>query len=164
MPNSKGFTLVEVIIVAAIIAVLSSVLISGVSLVSSSGAAQSVNAISSALSFARVKTMSGEPSVELVISLEEGGYYCTVFANGEEAQKEMIADTGAQLFYTESSGVPTFISSTNTLEIAYDISGALSKPIELQTIEMHVGNTVYAIKITAETGFHEIVQSEKMNE
>ncbi len=164
MLNTKGFTLIEIIIVTAIIAVLSSVFISTFSQISSSQAKKSASDISGLLSYARVKSISGEIDVKFVINQNNDGYFGTVFSNGKASKEEKIAQSGAIISYTNTSNAVTHITNNSQLTVSYDLAGSLSAPQDLQSININFDNIEYKISITPETGYHEIVYLEKAHE
>ncbi len=154
--NSKGFTLVELIIVVAIIAVLIPVATSGIAQVSSNSVNETANNISSSLSHCRVSTMSGQVEPITIISFDGDAYYSTTYSGAEQLRQERISGNNVRVSYTNTNGDETRIEESTPLEISYDLTGALLAPTDIERITVSAGNNERSVVITPSTGYHEI--------
>ncbi len=155
LKNNKGFTLVEVIIVVAIIAVLSSAAVVTTYQVSSTNAKQTANEIAGMLSRCRMSTLSGMVDPYLEISGNNGDITATLFANGHQIEIEEVATNAVNVSFT-IGGTTTEMTGNQSLTIRYDTSGAITSPMDIQTITASSGSKRYTINIVAATGYHEV--------
>ncbi len=157
--SNSGFTLVELIIVVAIIAVLTSVVATTTYQVFATNAKQSINEVSSMLSSCRVSTLSGAVNPVFELSYVDGNVYGTILSNGRKEQ-EQIATAAVTVSYTtkvgETETTTTLDDNADTLEISYDTSGAIKQPLNIHRITVSSGSKVYNLTITPETGYHEV--------
>ncbi len=162
MKNSKGFTLVELIITISIIAIAGSVVATSLSHTASIVGEESANVISSLLSYTRVSTLSGKIEPFLEISVVDEKTYGTVYAqNGqgdyEQIHSEKIGDADVEFSHTDAAGVNTPITDTHSYTIAFLSNGTIKDPDDHKSISVITGYETLLIEITTSTGYHEIV-------
>ncbi len=163
MKNSKGFTLVELIITVSIIAIASSLMFASLTQTTSMSVDESANKISSLLSYTRVATLSGKIEPYLEISAVDGEFYGTVYAKDaqtdayEQIHSENIGDKSVKLSHENEAGAITPIVEGENYRISYSLGGAVENPENHKSIMVIAGYETVSIEITASTGYHEIV-------
>ncbi len=153
--QNKGFTLVELMIVVAIIAVLTSVVVTTTYQVFATNAKQSINEVSSMLSSCRVSTLSGAVNPVFELSYVDGNVKATISSNGR-LEQEQIATSAVTVSYTIDGTTTTFDDNSDKLVISYDGSGAIKEPTMIEKITVTSGAKVYVLTFTPETGYHEV--------
>ncbi len=155
MKNKKAFTLVELIIVVAIITISSAVLATGFSYVSNSSTNNSINKVSSILSYTRVNTISGKPNVYLEITKQNNIYTATVYANSQPINTEKIGEN-ITVLHQNLNGDTITVDENEKLYIKYDLTGAINSEVDIVSITVKNANKSARINITPATGYHEI--------
>ncbi len=151
--NNKGFTLIEVIVVIAIIAIMSTVFVSTMSQVTIAELGDAATSTAALLSHGKVSTLSGEPNVTVEIWGDAGGFYGAVYSDGRTQNEEKLIKAGTVVSYTDASGGGT-IDSGDTLEITFNRNtGAFESPSGISSISFSAGNTIRTVEITASTGY-----------
>ncbi len=158
--SNSGFTLIELIIVVAIIAVLTSVVATTTYQVFATNAKQSINEVSSMLSSCRVSTLSGAVNPVFELSYVDGNVNATISSNGRKEQ-EQIATSAVTVSYTIDDGTvdgktTTLDDNSDKLEIRYDSSGAIKEPTNIKSITVNSGSKIYVLTFTPQTGYHEV--------
>ncbi len=158
--NNRGFTMVELLIVVAIIAVLSGITAMSLSVVSSSDVRETTGDIYSLISRCKVETLSGKVSPQLVISFDatEGAYYGTIHIEGVANARERVGEAGMTIGHTVSSSATVHnVTAEVPLTITFNReTGAVSSPIGINSVIVTAGNSTGTIGITASTGYIEI--------
>ncbi len=155
MKNNKGFTLLEVIIVIAIIATMSTVFVSTMSQNTTTELNRAVSSTASLLSHGKVATLSGEPVVTVVIWGDDVGFHGGVYSDGRTQSEEMLIKSGTIVTYTSSSGTNT-LGEGDTLSITFNRqTGAFESPAGISNITFKAGNVVRSVEITPTTGYFE---------
>ncbi len=145
----------EVIIVVAIIAVTSSVLVSGFSIVPSMNVKSGINKISSLLSYTRVSALSGKQNAYLEITKTDDTYYAYVFCDTGQINSENLGNNIA-VFFTNTSGDIQEVDESTKLALYYNNIGAFSEEVTVESIIVKSSNESKRINITPTTGHHEI--------
>lgn len=122
--NDKGFSLVELLVVVALIAVLGLVASAGISLVTSRPADECAKKIQIALEGNRNTTM-GKFSAEITFSIDGNGVYVEEFFNGDSEGTVKIGQGGVSVkYYTqkvgEESATENVLSSSSSVTISFD--------------------------------------------
>ncbi len=179
MKNNKGFSLIELIVTVAVIALMGSFVFLTIGMMTGQDARECANNISSVLdkekNYALAK--SAEVDCYVDIKLESDGYYAeyyvpqkavgtgTVLSERQEIGKGSVLVT----CYSNSGGSPTLIGTMATgdrLRLAYDrVSGAFkvaslngTTGVDFDTIQINKGRT-YRIELYSATGKHTLSRS-----
>lgn len=126
MKNNKGYTLVELMVVIAIIGVVSSVTMVGIKMSKSADAAYAANTINSYMASIRMNNMSKVTSQYLHIYKYKDSHYYSIdnsnkidFANPNLDNE--IGNTDMAIFY-QTSG-ESVITNNNGITISYNRAG-----------------------------------------
>ena len=147
--NNKGFSLVELMVVIAIIAVLGGVFINGFYLISSKQVDQCAKKMQMALENARSTSM-GKSNVDLKFYYSGGKIYVDKKLNNDSTKitKTEVGDDGLTIKYTYAPIVGTATEknlSTNPLSgVEFDRASGALKPLS--------GTNNYLTKITVTNG------------
>lgn len=144
--DNKGFSMVELVIVIALMAVLGSVFVYSFSMVTGQEARQCANNISTVLDKAKnyslTKSASSDAYVE--IARESGGYIATYFApvspinagavpgstDYVQLEKENIGKKAVEVIVTMENGSSFAVNEATHLRIYYDrVSGAFKEAV-----------------------------------
>ncbi len=158
--QNKGFTMVELLIIIAVIAILAPMFVTSMADVFTSSASEAAEDASSLLSFTRVATLSGEidPYVEIYYDSTENNYYGIFVANGEQEQIEIIGSSSVEIHYTTTDETRVKIESGAPLRLEYDNTGALLSPKDIKSIDFSSGSALYVLDITPATGYHTVIK------
>ncbi len=151
--NNKGFTMVELIIVLAIIGVFMSVLSFSSSILlrnESREASQTVNAL---LSSCKIEAMTGVNS-KLEISLEDGKYIVRLYQNDTDFEEEILGDENLGIIYKlKSTGDTLYKIGTEPLAISFNSETGAIEGTDVNLIDFNAG---YKITIYPSTGYFEL--------
>lgn len=141
--NNKGFSLVELIVVIAIMAVLMAAIITYIGTLGTAQAKKCANGIVTGFSQTKVCAMSRSSASMVVYSNDDGVFLLTKQGSNERIEK--IGSTGAVVEYRTvrdaSSFTPVGNSAATGVKIEFDrASGACKKMVS--------GNYCYGFKIT----------------
>lgn len=159
MKKNEGFSLVELIVVIAIVAVLGTGIIMGIGMLSSWQLNKCVNLLDGGLNEARTEALSKQTAY-LTISCEENGcYYMEI--TGKPAEK--LAGDKITITYTTDAGEDeTAITAEQPLRLSYDRASGAFLPIAdtdvyCTAIHVRMGEEKSAvIKLIKSTGKHTI--------
>ncbi len=154
--NNKGFTLVEMMIVIAVIAVAIVGIITSTAVISSSNARKAANSFISLMGECRVNTTTGAQGVSIEITQNEGQLIANITkkssTNETIEREEILCESDVQFeFLDDNDKEITVKSITFNRE-----TGALHEPSELDRVVFKGGNREYVVKIHASTGYFEI--------
>lgn len=157
MKNNQGFTLVELIVVIAIMSIIAGVSSNVMSSVSNQELKDFVNSYDAMLSECKVETLSGMPSPSLKIVVEDGEYRAVLYKNGTEVKKQYLGEDYLTCKFYTADGT----EKSGSLSISYDRStGAITTSIEDVT-KVSVSNkkgTTYSVELIPQTGYHKVVR------
>lgn len=130
MKNNKGFSLIELIIVIAILSILTSVSIVGLGYLYSTNIKSSIKKIDSALQQAQSYTVSkstGNRDVSMTLQQDGENYYVEVKqtpygASPVTISREEIGKKNLKVKFIDSNGAEYMVNSSNPLVVHFDRS------------------------------------------
>lgn len=157
--NNKGFSLVEMIVTIAIIAILAGVSFSLLGHLKHANTEKTVQTVSMVLGKLQARTMSKSTKAYLYIYKISGSYYCTVSTTNCTSfdASVMKADgnplgSGMNIYGVDSTGNKTLIENNGYIKVAYRRSGAFDTSNTNYAAINIAGNYSSTIKLIAETG------------
>lgn len=156
MRNNKGFSLIEAVVVIAILAVLATGVVVGIGQLAGWRVTDCASDIDSAMKNTRINAMS-KSSAYLEISYDAAGNY---YLQEKGEDREKIASGNISIIYTTNRGTELDITEESPLIISYNRSSGAFAPVISQVEEdgsfifmTHAdGNYVYCSKITITNG------------
>ena len=161
MKNNKGFTLVELVVVIAMMAIIAGVSSTVISTVSKQELKDFTNNLDAMLCQTKIETMSGMPDPALEISIKDGEYRATLYKNSSSTAREVIksqylGDDYLKCTYVSDgnvnnytgNGVISFKYNRNTGEL-------IDKTITDVSVTSKLGT--YSIQFVPQTGYHKSV-------
>lgn len=153
--NNKGFTLVELIVVIAILGVLAGAMSYSINQIFSNRIRKFANEYDAMLTRCRVETLCGSPAptkVKLWLDAD-GHYYAALYQKGEETEREKLGDSNVTCTYT-AGAVSGTIDASHDLDLAFDRStGALDSHYP-QVTEIDISGV--KITVVPSTGYHKV--------
>ena len=156
--NNKGLTLVELIVVVAIMGIVSIGGISGINLIYSTSAKETSSKLNSALNRARTEAMS-RSQASLDIYEQDSEYYVKFKINGAEEAPIRVGTSRVNVSYTDTQGNTKKLTAPNSLKIEFDRETGAFKPLDsgsgdayLKKITVSSGTKVYTITCERLTG------------
>ncbi len=143
--DNRGLSLVELVIVIAILAVLSGAVIASLGIVSNARTKQCINSIQTAIGKSRITTM-GKKNTTLRIYENNGKVWADETADGNVTTTEM-GNSGIGLTFTDSAGTTTSITSAD-MNIVFDRSSGVVKSSNF--VSAQAGS--YQVVVVPETG------------
>ncbi len=174
--SNKGYSLVELIIVAAIIIILASAGIYTVNAIFATGAKEATNDFYSLISQCRVATMSGEedPYVSITYDATDDTYYGEVFLGATSYDRESLSDHPLTVSYVlagdtvlnsiESIAAPSQLTFGFGDNGEFDftkgpgdiITHGAAAGSAIERLIFSSGGTSHTIELTPTTGYSEI--------
>ncbi len=156
LENNKGLSLVEIILVVAIITVVGGVIGVGLSSAMSKPADECANKIMASLNNARLSTM-GKNTLELKLTVEDGRVYLEEIVNGASTKKTQIGAKGVLVEY-RLKGETNYIALADApLTLSFERSTGGFKPCNggpgyCEEIKISKGNKVLTLHLAHLTG------------
>ena len=173
--DSRGFTLIELIVVIVILGVMAAVISMSTSIIPATRARSCASAISTTLDRARVGSLTHAQVSYMTISQNSSGAYeiaCfdnntafSGYSGGTEISRRTISGGGVTVSYKDLYDtlhrITNPVTQVNTLTISFTRSGALDGNIVTDTsgncvITVSGGGRSYTVTVVAVTGSHEI--------
>ncbi len=164
--NNKGFTMVELIIVIAIIAILATSLTFSSSIVYKNQGREAASNLNALISYCQISTLSGEGdgihTPYLAVDIEDGEYVALLYLNdtGTPTQKKVLGPESLDIFFT-TENAPSTKRDFDSFKIQFDYeTGAListygSTVLGPSLLVNYVSfNNDYTIEIYPDTGYH----------
>lgn len=167
MKNNKGISLIELIVVIAIIGIVTGMAAMSLNSLLGFDVKESVNDLSSEISRARVISLSHGPrELKIYKDAGDGCYYVTFYSTvlGEDsvlAEKISAKNMKITYFTDKMAATGTEITDTNVLRLSFDKSSGAFKPLNAdldycQKITVSKGSRQAVILLYPETGKHYI--------
>lgn len=161
--NNRGFTLVEIIIVVAIIGALTGIISMSISSVYSTKARRCASEMDAFISMCKVNVMSRAGTIAITLDVDDNGCIRgTYYENGVSKDSRVFSDANVSATFTVN-GVTTDLSPTDTLTLSFDRNTGGFKPqgeisgvsTYCTAIDITCGRT-YVITLVPSTGNHSI--------
>ena len=122
--NNKGFSLVEMLVVMAILAILTGGAVASISIVNNANVNKAASALDSAFSKARTNGMAKGSGYHLKLSMEGNSLYASTLISGVLEKKEKISGGGVSVtlpavteyYFTADGGVRGATSALSSKE------------------------------------------------
>ena len=144
--RNGGYTLVELMVVIAILGVLATMAVLSLSVISSTGARQCANQIDAKLSECKINCMSRANAQYLCIYVDGGKQVTISYQFGEESPVELGEGDGLYVAFDRASGGLRTFSAADTTPI--------TDPAATAIITVTGGLRSYTIVVDALTGAH----------
>ena len=157
MKNNRGFTLIELIVVIAVMSIIAGVSSSVISSVSKQELKNFVNSYDAMLSECKIETLSGMKNPSLSIVVEDGEYRAVLYENGVVVKKEYLGEDYLTCKFYTSDGT----ENTGTLTIRYDRTTGTMTTSPSGVSKVSVSNkkgTTYSVELIPQTGYHRVVR------
>ena len=146
--DNKGFSLIELIVVIAILGIISVGIVNTFGLLSNASAKGAANKLKTALTETRVECMSKAQASLHIYQNESSEYYVTLTVNDEEKAPVKIGDSKVDITYKRSSKTAMIDQALEIpaegIEIEFDRDTGEFKPIK--------GTEFYCKKIIVTSG------------
>ena len=160
MKNNKGFTLVELIVVIALMAIIAGVSTTVISSVSKQELKDFTNNLDAMLCQTKVETMSGLPDPALEIAIVDGEYRATLYKYHRDPENR--AEVKSQYLGEDylTCAVPGItMGPGKIIRFTYNRStGELQDNTLTELIVSDKSGTEYEIQFFPQTGYHKIVR------
>lgn len=159
--NNSGYSIIELIIVLAIIAIIMSTVFYSIILIFSANAKSCANNIQRSIGDCKVTTM-GKADAYMVLSRDDNGVYTQMFvkeSNGADTieERQKVGTNKVEVGYVKSgSSAETPLMPGDSIEIRFDRSSGGFKGVIYDEIYVRGGSKNYAIVLTELTGKSEV--------
>ena len=155
--DNRGFSLVELIVVVAIIGVLMGVLSVSISAASSAKEKACASDIDKFITMCRTKCLTRAGAPYISISYEEDKIVGNYYENGEVADTEELGVSSIEVTYTTDTGVTAPIKNGEVITLSFNRSTGAQMPNENGEYITRItvsGSSIYTITLVPETGAH----------
>lgn len=160
MKNNKGFTLVELIVVIAMMAIIAGVSTTVISTVSKQELKDFTNNLDAMLCQAKIETMSGLPDPALEVAIINGEYRATLYKYYNDAENKIEIKSqylGENYLKCEVSGEKLGLGKKAVFVYNRSTGELMNKALKEVKIS-DKSESFYKIELIPETGYHKIVR------
>ena len=160
--NNKGFTLVELIVVMAILGIVATLTALSVAASNSARAEQCATSVNSLISMCRSRSLSRAGDVQLTISLDgNGNIVGEYFKNGDgvPVSTDTFPGRGITVLCTtivSNSPTTNALTTENPLTLSFDRSTGAQKNSPTCTAISFTSTRTYTITLVPSTGYHHL--------
>lgn len=151
--NNKGFTLVELIVVMAIIAIFTAIVGLSISTLNSAKAERCAASVNSLISKCRADSLGRTGSSYLTISLDDKGNIVCEHSDGANVSTDAFPASGVSVLFTTTSTYA--LTTANSLTLSFDRSTGAQNSPSYTAITFTSGRT-YTITLVPSTGYHKL--------
>lgn len=119
MRRNKGFSMIELIVILAVLGISATLIGGSISQIFSLDQKQCATELNAVLSRCKIGSMSRAGDVYLVVSAEADGVYSTYYENDAVAERQKIGKHSLSLTYTDETGASHTVSETEPLYLAF---------------------------------------------
>jgi len=176
MRNNKGFSMIELIIIIALISIILSVMGLSLTYAFSNNAKGCATQANSSISKLKVNSLSRAGKIYTIFEVEGGNIVAKYYENGVLKDETVLSDSRVVFSFTITDGgteVDYILSATSKLILAFDRTtggfknnpeavrltsetGIVSDAGFCSKIEISAGSRTYTIKLAPSTGGHEL--------
>lgn len=150
MRSDKGFSLIELIVVIAILSIVSAAAVMGYRSLSPWQVSKCISGIDSSLDKAKVTALS-KSDAEFSIYKNSEGYHIKIITAGGNTEEEnkLISGPAVTVSYTATDGSNTVIGEgeENALKLKFDRSSGAFKPIGTDSTDKSIYCTTIVAKL-----------------
>ncbi len=168
---NKGFTLIELIITIAIMAILTSMTVGGISIINSANARKSATKLDGKFDTLQVSAMTKSGTPYMYIYMKSDGLYCSIIRNKLNTRTALntyltsnsneVQISGSNVAVSATGSASVTLSTSNMLRVAYNkSSGAFicCTAGEVDSFDYNriilKGRSTYHISLVETTGKH----------
>ena len=158
--NNKGFTLVELIVVMAILGIVATLTALSVGASNSARAEQCATSVNSLISKCRAGSLSQSVNVQLTISFDGNGNIVGEYSEGGvPVSTDTFPGRGITVLCTtivSNSPTTNALTKTNPLTLSFDRSTGAQKNSPACTAISFTSTRTYTITLVPSTGYHHL--------
>lgn len=166
--DQRGFSMVELIVVIAIVGILTGASVSLIGHISAANTQKAVETVSDMLDRQRINSMTKQGTQYIYIYRLDDGYYMKVLSDKLATYSDSLLGSGGTKICSDaitvsmqrgSGAVETIQKKNQIIRIAFKKSGSLNMDLDNGTTHDHIifaGSSTYTIDLFEATGKHAI--------